>query len=59
MKRKIDPNKAYAFIGRAVVYSSLYVAAVAGTVWAFLQNTIYQKGENKNWIYECCSKSIK
>ena len=41
MKRKIDPNKAYAFIGRAVVYSSLYVAAVAGTVWAFLQNTIY------------------
>ena len=41
MKRKIDPNKVYAFIGRAVVYSSLYVAAVVGTVWAFLQNTIY------------------
>ena len=41
MKRKIDPNKVYAFIGRAVVYSSLYVVTVAGTVWAFLQNTIY------------------
>ncbi len=41
MKRKINPNKVYAFIGRAVVYSSLYITAVAGTVWAFLQNTIY------------------
>ena len=34
-------NKLYEFIGRAVVYISLYIAAVAGTVWAFLQNTIY------------------
>lgn len=39
--KRIDKNKVYAFIGRAVVYSSLYIAAVAGTVWAFLQNTIY------------------
>lgn len=39
--KKIDKNKVYSFIGRAVVYSSLYIAAVAGTVWAFLQNTIY------------------
>lgn len=41
MKRKLDPNKIYAFIGRAVVYSSLYFVAVAGSIWAFCQNTIY------------------
>lgn len=34
-------NKIYAFIGRAVVYTSLYAATVLGTVWAFCQNTIY------------------
>ena len=39
--KKIDQNKVYAFIGQAVVYTSLYIAAVAGTVWAFLQNSIY------------------
>lgn len=38
MKRK---EKVYAFIGRTVVYSSLYMAAIAVTVWAFCQNTIY------------------
>ena len=36
MKRKLDKNKIYAFIGRAVVYSSLCFA-----VWSFLQNTVY------------------
>ena len=41
MKRKIDKNKVYALIGRAVVYSGLYVATVFGTIWAFCQNTIY------------------
>ena len=41
MKSKIDKNKVYAFIGRAVVYSTLYLSAVAGTIWAFCQNTIY------------------
>ena len=44
MKRKLDPNKIYGFIGRAVVYGTLYITMVAGTVWAFCQNTIYQKG---------------
>lgn len=39
--KKIDKNKVYAFIGRAVVYASLYALAVVGTVWAFLQNSIY------------------
>ncbi len=34
-------NKIYELIGRAVVYTSLYAVAVAGTVWMFLQNTIY------------------
>lgn len=39
--KKIDKNKVYAFIGRAVVYATLYASAVAFTVFAFLQNTIY------------------
>lgn len=34
-------DKIYAFIGRAVVYITLYIGAVAGFVWAFCQNTIY------------------
>ena len=43
MKRKLDPNKIYAFIGRAVVYSSLYVGAVLGGMWAFLEcTTVYR-----------------
>lgn len=41
MKRKLDKNKIYAFIGQAVVYSTLYFTAAAGTIWAFTQNTIY------------------
>lgn len=38
---KIDKNKVYMRIGQVVVYITLYFTAVAGTVWAFLQNTIY------------------
>jgi len=34
-------NKIYALIGRAIVYTSLYALAVVGTIWAFMQNTIY------------------
>lgn len=41
MKRKIDPNKVYAFIGRAVVYGTIYISTIAFGVWGFLQNTIY------------------
>jgi len=41
MKRKLNTNKIYNFIGRAVVYSSLYIAAVAFIIWGFCQNTIY------------------
>lgn len=43
MKRKLDKNKIYAFIGQAVVYSTLYFTAVAGTIWAFLEcTTVYR-----------------
>ena len=43
MKRKIDPNKVYAFLGRAVVYSTLYISAVAGFVYSFLEcTTVYR-----------------
>lgn len=41
MKRKLDTNKIYNFIGRAVVYSSLYIATVAFSVWGFLQGMTY------------------
>lgn len=41
MKRKIDKNKVYQFIGQAVVYSTLYISAVAFTVWGFLQGLTY------------------
>ena len=39
--RKIDKNKIYEFIGKAVVYSTIYVGTVAFSVWSFLQNSIY------------------
>ena len=39
--KRIDKNKVYAFIGRVVVYSSMYIAGVAFGMWSFLQNTIY------------------
>lgn len=42
MKRKLDPNKVYAFIGRAVVYSSLYLSAVGMMVFGFMQMTVYR-----------------
>lgn len=46
MKRKrknfrLDKKKVYQFIGQAVVYSSLYIAAVGFTVWGFLQGMTY------------------
>lgn len=41
MKRKLDTNKIYNFIGRAVVYSSLYIVTVVFSVWGFLQGMTY------------------
>ncbi len=41
MKRKLDTNKIYKFIGQAVVYSTLYISSVVFTYWAFLQGTTY------------------
>lgn len=38
---RIDKNKVYMRIGRAVVYSSLYIATVAFSVWGFLQGMTY------------------
>ena len=34
-------NKVYQFIGRAVVYSSLYIATLVFSYWAFLQGMTY------------------
>ena len=41
MKRKLDKNKIYNLIGRAVLYGTIYFGLVAGSIWAFCQNTIY------------------
>lgn len=39
--KRINKDKIYNFIGRAVVYSSLYIATVGFTVWRFLQGMTY------------------
>lgn len=41
MKRKINKDKVYKFIGQAVVYSSLYVTGVVFCCWGFLQGLTY------------------
>lgn len=41
MKRILNPNKIYAFIGRAVVYTAGYVTAVMFFVWACTRTVIY------------------
>lgn len=39
--KKIDQRKVYAFIGQALVYTTMWAISVAGTVWAVCQNSIY------------------
>ena len=39
--KRINKNKVYQFIGRAVVYSSLYIATLVFSYWAFLQGMTY------------------
>lgn len=39
--KRINKDKIYNFIGRAVVYSSLYIATVVFSVWGFLQGMTY------------------
>lgn len=39
--KKMNKNKVYKLIGQAVVCGTLYIAAVAGTIWAFCQNTVF------------------
>lgn len=39
--KRINKDKIYNLIGRAVVYSSLYIATVGFTVWGFLQGMTY------------------
>ena len=41
MKRKLDKNKVYAFIGQATVVILFNVGMTAMFVAGFLQNTIY------------------
>ena len=38
---RLDKNKVYQFIGQAVVYSSLYIATLVFSYWAFLQGMTY------------------
>jgi len=41
MKRKIDLDKVYKFIGQAVVYGTGYIAFVGFCYWGFLQGLTY------------------
>ena len=45
-RRKLDPNKIYAFIGRAVVYISFNLLLSAFGYWGFLQRINILGGEN-------------
>lgn len=38
---RLDKNKVYMRIGQAVVYSSLYIATLVFSYWAFLQGMTY------------------
>lgn len=41
MKRKLDKNKIYAFIGKTVVFLSANLMWTSLIVFGFIQNTIY------------------
>lgn len=41
MKRKINKNKVYQFIGQAVVWGSLYVGSIVFGYLMFLSGTTY------------------
>ena len=39
--KRLDKNKIYAFIGRAVVYGVIYLTVEASLYWGFLQGMTY------------------
>ena len=41
MKRKLDKNKIYNFIGKTVVYASINLVWTGLMIFGFMQNTIY------------------
>lgn len=41
MKRKLDKNKIYNFIGRVTVYTSINLVWIGLMIFGFMQNTIY------------------
>lgn len=58
MKRKLDPNKIYNFIGRAVVYTSGWALSVVFFYWAFLQR-INLLGGGRKWKQQDQEEQIK
>lgn len=40
--RKIDKNKVYAFIGKVLVYGTLYLATIGFILWSFSRITVYK-----------------
>lgn len=40
-EKKKNKSKIYEFIGRAVVYVSLYIGTILFGIWAFMQNIVY------------------
>lgn len=39
--KKINKNKVYTFIGKTVVYSTLYFGGIAFTLWSLTRITVY------------------
>ena len=39
--RRIDKNKVYAFIGKAVVYGSMYIGSIVFAFWSLTKITVY------------------
>lgn len=39
--KRLDKNKVYAFIGRAVVYGTMYAMIEVSLYWGFLQGMTY------------------
>ena len=59
MKRKLDKNKVYAFIGKAVVFLSANLMWTGLMILGFTQNTIYQEEKMFYWLFKLEKKNKK
>lgn len=40
--KRLDKNKIYAFIGRATVYTGIYIGILSMILWSFTRITVYR-----------------